>query len=85
MNHYPFPSDPACADRARRALEHFRSMNGFGGTRLEELIAAFFADLAHLAAQEGVNYGALVGYAQVRWTHATCNAPPGKEHLPPSD
>ncbi len=70
-----FPADPSRAHRARQALEPYRNTNGFAQHEPRHLIATLLADLAHLAAEHGVNYGALIAYAQASWLNATVNAP----------
>ncbi len=71
-----FPADPSRARRARHALDTYHSANGSAQSEPRELIATFLADLAHLAAEQGVNYGALIAHAQTSWLSASINALP---------
>jgi hypothetical protein len=68
-----FPADPS---RARRALDTYQSLNGSGEPPMQECIAHLLADLALLAREKGINYGALIAHAQASWLNTTVNASP---------
>jgi hypothetical protein len=81
--HHAFAAVPGCALRAGRALDSYRTEKRLAKAAAEELIAALLADLAHYAAERGINYGALIACAQSRWLSETAGArPPPKRESP---